>query len=67
MPGRWGKPAEIAGTVVFLAGNAASLVPGQTLAVDGSLTVVTTIYGWIDRYRRLARASTRPSRSRMWL
>jgi gluconate 5-dehydrogenase len=36
--GRWGRPEEIAGAVVFLAGDTASLVTGQTLAVDGGLT-----------------------------
>jgi gluconate 5-dehydrogenase len=36
--GRWGNPAEIAGVVVFLAGDAASFITGQTLAVDGGLT-----------------------------
>ena len=36
--GRWGKPEEIAGVVVFLAGDAATFVTGQSIAVDGGIT-----------------------------
>jgi NAD(P)-dependent dehydrogenase (short-subunit alcohol dehydrogenase family) len=37
--GRTGDPAELTAAVLFLAGDAASYVTGQTLAVDGGLTI----------------------------
>jgi NAD(P)-dependent dehydrogenase (short-subunit alcohol dehydrogenase family) len=37
--GRKGDPAELAATVVFLASDASGYVTGQTLAVDGGLTI----------------------------
>jgi 2-dehydro-3-deoxy-D-gluconate 5-dehydrogenase len=38
--GRWGRPADLAGAVVFLASPAAAYVHGHILAVDG---------GWLGR------------------
>ena len=38
--GRWGTPADLAGTIVFLASPASAYLTGQTVAVDG---------GWLSR------------------
>ena len=37
--GRKGDPAELAATAVFLASDAAGYITGQTLAVDGGMTI----------------------------
>jgi NAD(P)-dependent dehydrogenase (short-subunit alcohol dehydrogenase family) len=37
--GREGDPAELAATVVFFASDAAGYITGQTLAVDGGMTI----------------------------
>jgi NAD(P)-dependent dehydrogenase (short-subunit alcohol dehydrogenase family) len=37
--GRKGEPIELAATAVFLASAAAGYITGQTLAVDGGMTI----------------------------
>lgn len=37
--GRWAQPAELAGIAVFLASNASSYVTGQTIQVDGGMSI----------------------------
>jgi NAD(P)-dependent dehydrogenase (short-subunit alcohol dehydrogenase family) len=39
LAGRKGDPRELAATVVFLASDAAGYITGQTLAVDGGITI----------------------------
>jgi NAD(P)-dependent dehydrogenase (short-subunit alcohol dehydrogenase family) len=39
LSGRKGDPAELAATVVFLASDAAGYITGQTLPVDGGMTI----------------------------
>ncbi len=39
--GRWGRPEEVAGAVVYLASDAARLVTGACLALDGGMSVLS--------------------------
>lgn len=36
---RWGKPEEMAGAIVYLASDAAAYLTGQTIVIDGGLTI----------------------------
>lgn len=38
--GRWGSPADLVGPAVWLASDASDYVNGQTIFVDGGMTVV---------------------------
>jgi gluconate 5-dehydrogenase len=38
--GRWGETADLVGTAVFLASSASDFVNGQTIFVDGGMSVV---------------------------
>lgn len=42
--GRWGKPEDFAGPVVFLASDASSYVCGELLVVDGVRYLVLTLF-----------------------
>ena len=42
--GRFGKPEEVAGLAVFLAGDEAEYVTGSTYYIDGGLTQQVTLY-----------------------
>jgi NAD(P)-dependent dehydrogenase (short-subunit alcohol dehydrogenase family) len=37
--GRYGKPAEVAATIAFLCSPAASYITGQTIHVNGGVTL----------------------------
>jgi NAD(P)-dependent dehydrogenase (short-subunit alcohol dehydrogenase family) len=49
--GRWGEPDDLAGAAVYLAGDAARMVTGTCLTVDGGVTCYDTGPGMIDMLR----------------
>lgn len=40
--GRWGEPHEVAEAIAFLAGDASSYITGQTIVIDGGLSLATS-------------------------
>ena len=42
---RWGTPEDVADVIVFLAGDGARYVTGQTLAIDGGMAQTLDLYG----------------------
>jgi 2-deoxy-D-gluconate 3-dehydrogenase len=38
--GRWGKPADLAGTAVFLASAASNFLTGVSVPVDGGYSIM---------------------------
>jgi NAD(P)-dependent dehydrogenase (short-subunit alcohol dehydrogenase family) len=56
--GRWGTPDDIAAAIGFLCSPEASYITGQTIWVDGGLTVATNEY--LRRVRRMPAATGEP-------
>jgi NAD(P)-dependent dehydrogenase (short-subunit alcohol dehydrogenase family) len=42
---RWAQPDDIADVIVFLAGDAAPFVTGQTISADGGMAATLDLYG----------------------
>jgi gluconate 5-dehydrogenase len=43
--GRWAMPDDIADVVVFLAGDAARFITGETISVDGGMARTLNLFG----------------------
>ena len=59
--GRFGQPDDYAEAVLFLAGDRARFITGQTIAVDGGTLAAS---GWYRRARDEAGRNCRIARSR---